>query len=730
MADIYNIRIKDTIPKAIMLDKYVIGAGSYKYDFNEWILNPNNSDGIVVTNNKIVINKFKPNLWFIRSNTNSSPNTDTTGICEFSKNFTAKLEGFTDELNINLFNNNYAHHSVVGGSGATVGEIRGLYVGPGSFSLPSWIGNTYINGIDRVELPFSAYVWDNMTYTNGSTVQLASETTALRGQAFSAGYNMYGRNINGDIKFLPDWKSFPVPYTNWEICMGLFTGYFTFKGWTNFDSNNPAIMKFSTRINAKYGDNLTEINYNFGSITIKVEGLLDGDRLEFGKGVIEESANSIKTDGIYTVGCGNSINVTMGFKLYGNELKSDVVTVTILNRNNKLDSNGYVDISSNPITITLPNDNGIDPGSIEAWKIAKGNNIVYDKTKTINNYLIKYGIAYRGRFLDVNDNVIDNDHLFITGKGVDSAITDLYISPVKGLFDYIDETNNADSDRVSFNVTCKNNSFWDKVKEYYAKAIINSSKTNLFQFSNINGKLVLNFGDNVQFFHDCFMGTSLEEIELNLSKDLNSGHNLFRRVYPLKKVVINNHYISGRDLSGFAEMCYKLTTFPYDKIKWTDNKYTGVNFPQPIINYAFNSSGVTKIISNDNENKYIQPTLATQAFFSGTITEIGLIIDCQFLDPADASYMFGDNITVAHIYNLRKGNWTFTKGVSAAGAWIAGDLSKLNSDCIKELINNLYDCTTDGDEIHSLTVPNSWKTILETMDTKTWTSKGWTIQYA
>lgn len=56
------------IVKRLLYNK-PINSEYYEQDFSNWIINPEQpSDGVSVTNNKIIITKIKPNVWFIKSN--------------------------------------------------------------------------------------------------------------------------------------------------------------------------------------------------------------------------------------------------------------------------------------------------------------------------------------------------------------------------------------------------------------------------------------------------------------------------------------------------------------------------------------------------------------------------------------------------------------------------------------------------------------------------------------
>lgn len=71
-------------------------------------------------------------------------------------------------------------------------------------------------------------------------------------------------------------------------------------------------------------------NQTFEEMKIDVYGLQEGDRLEFGSGVISESENSITSDGVYTISKTGS--TYKGFKLYStNTTNKSTVSIVIVN---------------------------------------------------------------------------------------------------------------------------------------------------------------------------------------------------------------------------------------------------------------------------------------------------------------------------------------------------------------------------------------------------------------
>ena len=67
----------------------------YAYDFRNWIFNPNQpSDGFIIEENKITVTKFKPNVWFLKSNYSES--VDSTSFLNLFYNKVFILKNFNN----------------------------------------------------------------------------------------------------------------------------------------------------------------------------------------------------------------------------------------------------------------------------------------------------------------------------------------------------------------------------------------------------------------------------------------------------------------------------------------------------------------------------------------------------------------------------------------------------------------------------------------------------------
>jgi hypothetical protein len=210
-----------------------------QWDFTNWYFNTNQpSAEIDVTKGRIVIRKFKPNEPILISNftgnaSNGTPNADD--ICAISKNLKINVSGIP--ANNQIFGDGKYYENTNRFAGQVTGRIYGL-----GFLLYS---KTQASGrpLDMWgELPFSCYVWEGITMTNGTWVQMGSDTSALRSDIEGA-YNRYGKNFNyNDTKILPDWRTFYTEsYMNkdFQLSIGLYT---------NVQTDNDGFIELQTPI--------------------------------------------------------------------------------------------------------------------------------------------------------------------------------------------------------------------------------------------------------------------------------------------------------------------------------------------------------------------------------------------------------------------------------------------------------------------------------------------------
>lgn len=142
MANINKIKVGSVDPDAIMFDKYYTNKSDYKFNFEEWIDTGNAV--MTVTNNRIVITKFKPNVWLLHSPT-LLKGTNCDEVCNYCRGTRISVTGLA--ANSSLFNS-YFTTSTTTGAGGDVGKLRGLCFYP--FSSDGLFLTCHLNYWDHV----------------------------------------------------------------------------------------------------------------------------------------------------------------------------------------------------------------------------------------------------------------------------------------------------------------------------------------------------------------------------------------------------------------------------------------------------------------------------------------------------------------------------------------------------------------------------------------------------
>lgn len=183
---------------------------NYRFNFKDWELNTDYENDVIVNDTSITINKFRPNMWIIRS----PEAMNSTNLSGKFANLYMNIHGIANHIST-IFSYRFYANGAVGGDGGTKGSILGAAILP--FSLHSTPTYYY-----APELPFSAYVWDGP----------ANETSAWRGD-WGCGYNGYGFRDNKTKRLVyPNQTTFPTPYNNYKLAIGLYTGNIhTFDRW-------------------------------------------------------------------------------------------------------------------------------------------------------------------------------------------------------------------------------------------------------------------------------------------------------------------------------------------------------------------------------------------------------------------------------------------------------------------------------------------------------------------
>lgn len=320
---------------------------NYRFKLSDWEINTALGNDVEVTDTCVIVKKFRPNVWFMRSATamNNGPLSTTFG------NLYMSIKGIAQYAS-NIFSYRFYSNGCVGGDGGTKGSICGLGILP--FSL-----HGTPTAAKSPELPFSAYVWDGP----------GNETTAWRGD-WGCGYNGYGyRNDHGKKLVYPNQTSFPTPYESHKLAMGLYTGNIhTFDRWYADNATLTGYLNFQTPFKVticgrrETGSTLTSkmlaTQEVFENVKFKFTNMQEGDYFKWShttSKIVDASGNTVTAitqDGIYTI---SNTGLDGGFILYGNNALTGTnpVTIEIIDNPSYIDENGLIDISNNPIVIEL-----------------------------------------------------------------------------------------------------------------------------------------------------------------------------------------------------------------------------------------------------------------------------------------------------------------------------------------------------------------------------------------
>lgn len=188
-----RLKIGNRTPDRIVFDKAVY-VPEYNFNFaQDWIINPEQSAGVSLEDNKIIIRKVKPNVWFLRSSFGYSTD-DERNAMFYNKQFSVSgLAAARSEGNIVTVTNQPS------GDGSQTYYVEGLVCSPCT---------------DTGGLLSTAYPWE-MGIPSGAFKKGV------------VGWNYYGFSTDGDIplydynvstKNIPWWGG-----TYWEVGFAFFT---------------------------------------------------------------------------------------------------------------------------------------------------------------------------------------------------------------------------------------------------------------------------------------------------------------------------------------------------------------------------------------------------------------------------------------------------------------------------------------------------------------------------
>lgn len=416
----------------------------------------------------------------------------------------------------------------------------------------------------------------------------------------------------------------------------------------------------------------------------------------------------------------------------------------------KLFTNVYANVHG--LTIhTAEVDKPVDPSSVRCWTVYHGSDVLYHENKTKENAWEAF-------------NLITTETIGKEGKLIAKSFVGLDGTkklPTLDVYKDSDFYSKAADGKVTFqrfNGILNNKEVAAKVKEWFAahtisQIFINSSNRTkgLFYASDIDGTVTLNIDEaNISGVAE-FADSNIEKVIINTGF-VTSLHEIFYRATNLREVEFEN-VARSQDISGAFEFCHNLLKLPV--INWRDGNtsfnstdesgtVTVVTFKVPCSNagYAFEycyrlpelpQYGATR---DAKTNVLTFTDYAPQVFNQcKALTKIGPILDFRYVKPSSAYLIFGGctALTDLRLRNLNHGSWDFTE--KAINGVVQGNLSALDAESVKYLIDNLSDFTvTSSDDEHAISkvrtaelhCPSTWTSITDAQVTAA-NAKGWRI---
>lgn len=411
----------------------------------------------------------------------------------------------------------------------------------------------------------------------------------------------------------------------------------------------------------------------------------------------------------------------------------------------KLFTNVYVNVHGLSIH-TKEVDKPVDPSTVRCWTVYHGSDVLYHEKKTKENAWDAYGL------IDAPVSLPDTKQVIKSFKGLDGTKKVPTLDVYKDA-DFYSKATDGTVTFQRFNGILNNKEVAAKVKEWYAAHTVNNvfnytaNRTKgLFSGSDIDGTVTLNIDESYISGVAEFADSNIEKVIINTGT-VTSLHEIFLRAGNLREVELENAARS-QDLSGAFEFCGNLLKLPV--INWSDGNWsfgtgedaTTYKVPCSNVGYAFEycyrlpelpQYGATRDAAT-NVLTFID--FAPQAFNQcKALAKIGPILDFRYLEPANASLIFGGctALTDLRLKNLNHGSWRFDE--KAINGVVHGNLSALDAESVKYLIDNLSDLTvTSSDDEHAISevrtaelhCPSTWTSITDAQVTAA-NAKGWRI---
>lgn len=392
-------------------------------------------------------------------------------------------------------------------------------------------------------------------------------------------------------------------------------------------------------------------------------------------------------------------------------------------------------------------DKPVDPSTVRCWTVYHGSDVLYHENKTKENAWEAYNLITTETIPDTKGKLIAKSFVGLDGTKKVPTL-DVYKDS-----DFYSKAADGTVTFQRFNGILNNKEVAAKVKEWFAAHTISQTFTNistrnkgLFYASDIDGTLTLNINENNISGVAEFADSNIEKVIINTGF-VTSLHELFYRAGNLREVEFEN-VARSQDLSGAFEFCHNLLKLPV--INWSDGDLsfgtgedaTTYKVPCSNVGFAFEHCyrlpeipqyGATRDAAT---NVLTLVDYAPQTFNQcKALTKIDPILDFRYLEPANASFIFGGctALTDLRLKNLNHGSWRFDE--KAINGVVHGNLSALDAESVKYLIDNLSDLNvTTSDDEHAISkvrtaelhCPSTWTSITDAQVTAA-NAKGWRI---
>ena len=417
----------------------------------------------------------------------------------------------------------------------------------------------------------------------------------------------------------------------------------------------------------------------------------------------------------------------------------------------KLFTNVYANVHG--ITIHAAEvDKPVDPSTVRCWTVYKGADVLYHENKTKENAWEAYNLITTETIPGTKSKLIVKSFVGLDGTKKLPTL-DVYKDS-----DFYSKAADGTVTFQRFNGILNNKEVAAKVKEWFAAHTISQIFTNnpnrnegLFYASDIDGTLTLNMnGTNMSGVAE-FADSNIEKVIINTGF-VTSLHEIFYRAGNLREVEFEN-VARSQDLSGAFEFCGNLLKLPV--INWSDGNtsfnsvdtggvVTVVTYKVPCSNAGFAFEYCYRLPEIPQYGATRDAAINTLTFTNYSpqtfnqckaLTKIGPILDFRYLEPANASLIFGGctALTDLRLKNLNHGSWRFDE--KAINGVVHGNLSALDAESVKYLIDNLSDLTvTSSDDEHAISAvrtaelhcPSTWTSITDAQVTAA-NAKGWRI---